>query len=163
MKALVVDGYNVIYRIPALEAKMDISLQEARRGVTDLARAYQRRCGGIDKVLVVFDGKTMYRRMGHRDEPYNIYSNTGEGDLEVVRAVGRFSKNYHAMVVTDDNFIRNNARAHGATIISVSDFASFLYRRKGSAVKKRDAEEKKVGCDAASSINEELKKHWNIS
>lgn len=163
MKALVVDGYNVIYKIPALEARMDISLQEARAGITDLARAYQRRCGGIDKVLVVFDGRTMYRRMGHRNEPHSAYSNTGEGDLEVIRAVRCFSKNYHAMVVTDDNFVRNNARAHGATIIGVSDFVSFLRRRKGPSVKKKDAEEKKVGCDAASSINEELKKHWNIS
>ena len=47
MKALIVDGYNAIHKIPELDSLMDESLEEARRAVTDMAREYQRRTGGV--------------------------------------------------------------------------------------------------------------------
>ena len=56
MKVLIVDGYNAIHKIPEVDDLLDESLEDARNAITDLAREYQRRHGGIAEVHVVFDG-----------------------------------------------------------------------------------------------------------
>jgi len=161
MKALVVDGYNAIYKVPRLRKILDKDLQLARQEITNLAKIYQRKRGGYDKLCVVFDGKDAYRDRLHMSPQHHVYSRTGEGDLEIVRVVRRLSKKYHVEVVSDDNYIRNNSRSHNASIVPVSSFVSSL-KKKGKRSEKKK-EEHKVSPEVASGINEELKKHWNIT
>lgn len=164
MKALVVDGYNAIYKIPHLRKLLDESLQAARGAVTKLAKEYQRKRGGIDKVCVVFDGKDAYRDEMFGIQPNHVFSKTGQGDLELIKVVRRLSKKYHVEVVSDDNFVRNNSRSYNATIVGVSKFAQTSgERRKYQSKTKNDIAADKVSPEAASLINEELKKHWGIS
>ena len=47
MKVLIVDGYNAIHKIPEIDDLLDESLADARDAITDLAKEYQRRDGGI--------------------------------------------------------------------------------------------------------------------
>ncbi|PIU41650.1 MAG: hypothetical protein COS99_04455 [Candidatus Omnitrophica bacterium CG07_land_8_20_14_0_80_42_15] len=160
MKALVVDGYNAIYKIAYLKKIMDRSPEEARKEITALAKEYQRKCGGIDRVYVVFDGKDAYRENAFTPPPNQIFSRTGEGDEEVVRVVSCLYKKYHVEVVTDDNFIRNNSRSYNASITPVGEFAACLDKKHARSAKKGG--ENKVTPDAAFKINEDLKKYWNI-
>jgi len=163
MRALVVDGYNAIYKVAYLRKIMDKDLREARDEITSLAKEYQRKQGGIDKVYVVFDGKNLYRNKSFEISPNHVFSRTGEGDLEVIRVVKRLSKKYHVEVITNDNFVRNNSRAYNATVTGVAEFMKALNKQpKGQDERGKEAKTSKVTPEVASKINEELKKHWNL-
>ena len=159
MKALVVDGYNAIYKIPYLKSIIDLGdLLKARTEITHLAEEYKRRRGGIAKCIVVFDGKDAYRNSGFNLQKNQLFSKTGEGDKEIINTVKRLSKEYKVEVVTDDNFIINNSRVYKAGIISVADFMRFINKK---STKKRCQD--KISQESISKINEELIKEWGLT
>ncbi|MCX5667468.1 MAG: NYN domain-containing protein [Candidatus Omnitrophica bacterium] len=125
MKVLIVDGYNAIHKIPEVDDLLDESLEDARNAMTDLAREYQRRHGGIAEVHVVFDGKTECRDFSP-GRPDQVFSKTGEGDRSIIRLAQDKSGKFHVIVVSDDNRVGNSCRAAGATVISVKKFYEFI-------------------------------------
>lgn len=120
MKAIVIDGYNAIHNIGYLEALLDESLAEARDAITELALEYKRKVGGIAEVCVVFDGRDEYR--GISSPRHQIFSDTGQGDRKIIRMVEKLSDKYDVIVASNDNFVRNNARAYKASTISIEEF-----------------------------------------
>jgi len=159
MKALVVDGYNAIHKIPHLKKVMDKSLKDARGGVTKMAFEYRKKQGGIDKIYVVFDGKDVHSGKGYSQTSHQIFSKTDKGDEEVIRTVKRLKNNYHVLVVTDDNFIRNNSCAHKATVISVSEFIDTINKKH----KKSPSEKRRhISLKLQEKINEELMEAWGL-
>ena len=82
---MLVDGYNAIHKIPEVDDLLDESLEDARNAITDLAKEYQRRYGGIAEVHVVFDGRDEYRGLSF-NKPNQVFSKTGEGDRKVIRS-----------------------------------------------------------------------------
>ena len=158
MKALVVDGYNAIHKIPYLRAMADREeLLKARSEITALAFKYKRKRGGIDKICVVFDGNDMYRNAAFKTPENQAFSKTGYGDQKVISTVAKFSEKYHVEVVSDDNYIINNSRAYKATIVKISDFFNFINKKSQSKIN-----EDKVLPKNISKINSELKKAWNL-
>ena len=125
MKVLIVDGYNAIHKIPEMDDLLDESLEDARNAITDLAREYQRRVGGIAEVHVVFDGRDEYRGLSF-NKPDQVFSGTGEGDRKIIRLAQDKSEKFHVIVVSDDNRVGNSSRAAGATVISVKKFYEFI-------------------------------------
>jgi len=125
VKVLIVDGYNAIHKIPEIDDLLDESLEDARNAITDLAREYQRRCGGISEVYVVFDGRDEYRGLS-LNKPNQVFSKTGEGDRSIIRLAQNKSGKFHVIVVSDDNRVGNSSRAAGATVISVKKFYEFI-------------------------------------
>ena len=125
MKVLIVDGYNAIHKIPEIDDSLDGSLEEARSRITDLAKEYKRKDGGIAEVYVVFDGKDEYRELSF-DKPNQIFSKTGEGDRKVIRLAQEKSDVFHVIVASDDNRVGNSCRAAGATVISIRKFYEFI-------------------------------------
>lgn len=125
MKALIVDGYNAIHKIPEIDNLLDESLEDARAAITDLAREYQRRQGGVAEVHVVFDGRDEYRGLSF-NKPDQVFSGTGEGDRSIIRLAQEKSGKFHVIVVSDDNRVGNSCRAAGATVISVKKFYEFI-------------------------------------
>ena len=117
MKILVIDGYNVINKISYLSEIADRNLQEARQAVTELANKYKRKDGGISEVYVVFDGKDQYRNLDIPAPKEHIFSTTGQGDRKIIETVKRASDKGVAIVVSDDNYVRNNARAYSAGLL----------------------------------------------
>ena len=124
MKVLIVDGYNAIHKIPEIDDLLDESLEDARDAITDMARNYQRRDGGIAEVHVVFDGKDEYRRLSF-NKPNQVFSPTGQGDRSIIRLAQDKSSKFHVIVVSDDNRVGNSCRAAGATVIGVRKFHAF--------------------------------------
>jgi len=174
MKALVVDGYNVACKIPSVRAMMDKDLKAARQAITFMATEYKRKCGGFDKVLVVFDGQDRYRDQLFITPRHQRFSGTGEGDAEVIRTVSSLNARYTVVAVSDDNFIRNNARAHNASVVSVKDFVNVLNKGKSGPYqasprgRSKGAQGAKPTVDELSpqekkEINDELKRYWDIS
>jgi predicted RNA-binding protein with PIN domain len=124
-KVLIIDGYNAIHKIPELDDLLDVSLEEARAAITRLANDYKRRDGGIAEVYVVFDGKDEYRGLSF-DKPGQVFSGTGDGDRKIIRIAQDKSREFHVIVVSDDNRVGNSCRAAGATLISVKKFYEFI-------------------------------------
>lgn len=121
MNILIVDGYNAIHKIPEIDGLLDESLEEARGAITDLAREYQRRTGGIADVFVVFDGKDEYSGLSF-NKPNQVFSKTGEGDRKIIRLAQEKISKYHVIVASDDNYVGNSCRAAGATVITIKKF-----------------------------------------
>ena len=125
MKILIVDGYNAIHKIPEIDALMDESLEEARKRITEMAKVYQRKDGGIAEVHVVFDGKDEYTGLSF-NKPNQVFSRTGEGDRKAIRLAQDKSSRFHVIVASDDNRVGNSCRAAGATVISIKKFYDFV-------------------------------------
>ena len=121
MKILIVDGYNAINRIKYLSDIADGSLKCARDALTELANGYKRRDGGISRVCVVFDGKDQYRDLDIPRPKEHIFSKTGDGDRKIIEMVREFSDKATVVVASDDNYVRNNARAYSASLLRVRD------------------------------------------
>ena len=117
MKILVVDGYNVINKIGDLLEIADRNLKDARDAVTKLANEYKKRDGGISEVYVVFDGQNQYRDLDIPHPKEHIFSDTGEGDRKIIETIKNMSDKGTVVVVSDDNYVRNNARVYSASLM----------------------------------------------
>ena len=161
MKAIVIDGYNAIHKIPSLRKQLDISLYNARSEITKLGLEYKRLTGGVAKVVVVFDGQDRYAiNTVWKKEETHVFSKTGKGDQEIIRVIRSLADRYDVIVVTDDNYVRNNARAHNAGVIAVKDFMQKLAKKNQSKLPCIDDE--KISHEKAKEINKELKDYWRI-
>ncbi|MEA3560611.1 MAG: NYN domain-containing protein [Candidatus Omnitrophota bacterium] len=129
MKVLIVDGYNVMNKIGYLSDISDESLKDARDAVSKLAKEYKRRDGGISEVYVVFDGKNQYRDVAIPRPKEHIFSDTGKGDQKIVELIRKFSDKHTIIVVSDDNYVRNSARAHCASLLRPSQLLTRNYRK----------------------------------
>ena len=119
MKILIVDGYNAINKIRYLSDIAEESLRSARDALTELADDYKRRDGGISRVCIVFDGKDQYRGLDIPRPKEHIFSKTGDGDRKIIEMIREFSDEATVVVASDDNYVRNNARAHKASLLRV--------------------------------------------
>jgi predicted RNA-binding protein with PIN domain len=160
MRALVIDGYNVIFRTSYLGAMADKDLMKARNVVTKIARQYQQKIGGIDKIKVVFDGQDKYKGMSTC--PYQKYSGTGQGDTEIIRTIEQFAIKYNVSVVSNDNFVKNNARAHGASVITTEEFLNIVGAGPRACPKQKNISDKKISSAKANKINKDLMKEWGL-
>ncbi len=116
MKILVVDGYNVIHRIKFLSDIADKNLKEARDVLSRYVNRYKKKDGGISEVYIVFDGQNKYKDLDVSMPKSHIFSNTGEGDKKIIDTIKKYSKKGRVVVVSDDNYVCNNARAYKAGI-----------------------------------------------
>jgi predicted RNA-binding protein with PIN domain len=111
MLTLIIDGYNLIRQIPALEAKERESLEAGRQ--TLIAKLGRYRKFKPHKVTVVFDG------VGGMGEGASVYKEAGVGVC--------FSSERHGA----DGVIKNLAKVLGAKAIVVSSDRSVADFAKG--------------------------------
>lgn len=121
MKILIVDGYNVIHKIEYLSDIADGNLKEARNEVTKLANEYRRKVGGISEVYVVFDGQSRFQDLDIPRPKEQIFSETGMGDKKIIETIRKYLHKGSLIVVSDDNYVRNNARAYKASLLQPID------------------------------------------
>lgn len=164
-KILLVDGYNVINRLPELRPSLEGGLENAQNRLALQLSAWRLSHPGFDCVIV-FDGNPRHggpdvqRLAGIKC----LFSRTPHGGDAAIIA---FVRDHHGSqsditVVSDDNYVRNNCRAHGAAV----EPSNFILAKKPSApVKRPPHPEGGKGLDrkAAAEINKELKKKFGIS
>lgn len=163
-KILLVDGYNVINRVPELKPSLDRGLENARTRLALQISTWSQTHPEFECVIV-FDGDLQYA--GGRDQRLTgircIFSRTAHGgDDEIIRFVrntgGRASD---ITVVSDDNNVRNNCRAHGAAVQP----SSFIMAKKAppsGGRKKFPADGKGIDTKAAAEIDRELRKKFGL-
>ncbi len=161
---LLIDGYNVINRIPELVAGLSGGLENAR---TRLALQVSTWCQNHQafECVIVFDGDPQYA--GSREASLAgiscIFSQTPHGcDDEIIQYVRNFKgRKSDITVVSDDNNVRNNCRAHGASV-QPSSYIMTRTSRHTAGRRESSADGRGIDQRAAATINKELKKKLGL-
>ena len=163
MVTVVLDGYNVIHAVPELARQLDRSLEAAREALVSLCQAYQARRGDVKQMYVVFDGDQAFASGSQRDRDgvaVFFTQRQEEADdriLSLIRADGGRSR---FVIVSNDIYVFNNARVHGARVIPVSEFYAHLRPAHAARPAHSDAEDKTtLSAFDARRITEEYRKH----
>ncbi|MBF0493646.1 MAG: NYN domain-containing protein [Candidatus Omnitrophica bacterium] len=141
MVTLVVDAYNAIYAIPEIRALLKDNLKKARDKVTALSKEYARSSGYISHVKVVFDGDDRYAWLNKysNSDGTQIFSGTDKGDRTIIEAVRICSSKGRVVLASNDNYVRNNARGYGATVINSEELIKTVTKK--SIREKQDEKE----------------------
>jgi predicted RNA-binding protein with PIN domain len=161
---LLIDGYNVINRLPDLKGSLDGGLENARNKLAFLVSRCSQRHPAVECVII-FDGDTRFqgsceqRLAGIRC----IFSRKIHGaDDAIIRFVREYQgRKSDITVVSDDNNVRNNCRAHGARVQPSSYIMSEKKRTSGGRAKAAD-EGKGVDRKTAAEIDKELRKKFGL-
>jgi len=163
-KILLIDGYNVINRVPELKPSLDGGLQNARNQLALRVSSWSHEHPAVECVIV-FDGDFQYS--GGRDQRLAgircIFSLARHGgDAELIRFVrDHKGKTPDITVVSDDNNVRNNCRAHGASVQPSSYIMTGKSRQAPGRVKV-PTDGKGLSKKAASEIDKELRKKFGL-
>ncbi len=125
----ILDAYNVIHKIRSLERALDKDLRAARESLIGLCSRFAASRGDISKIILVFDGKSEFWDLPQANTPkiQLIFSDTGEdADERIILVLEDLSKNAEKCVVSDDNFVRNQARAHQTRVMPVAEFNALM-------------------------------------
>lgn len=164
-KILLIDGYNVIHKIPELKAALAGGLESARQKLALLVSTW-RHGHPQTECVIVFDGDHQFS--GSRTSSLSgircLFSQTAHNaDAEIIR----FVREYHGpksdiVVVSDDNSVRNSSRAHGATIQPSGFILAAKSRPSPAKSKISSLSSKSLSGKAAADINAELKKKFGL-
>ena len=161
---LLVDGYNVINRVPELRSSLDDGLQNARNALALRVSTWGREHPGSE-VVIVFDGR--FPLPGGRGQRIAgvrcIFSlDAHGGDEEIIRFVrGYKGRTSDITVVSDDNKVGNNCRAHGAEV-RPSGFIMTRKARPPRAGRKGEGPGKAIDRQAKAAIDAELRKKFGL-
>jgi predicted RNA-binding protein with PIN domain len=163
-KILLIDGYNVINRVPELKPSLESGLENARSRLALQVSTWGHDHPGCECVIV-FDGDKKFA--GGRDQRLAgvrcIFSPASHGgDDEIIRFVrGYKGRTSDITVVSDDNNVGNNCRAHGASVQPSSHIMT-AKSRQAPGRRKAVADSKSIGSKAAAEIDKELRKKFGL-
>ena len=129
MQTLIIDGYNVIHAIPEIEELLDESLEAARIGLIRLLSEFKNSRKDIERIYVVFDGKAeMFdEETAVAPDITAVYTQSGkEADDKILEIIKDSRDPASITVISNDNFLYNNSRVHGARIKTVKEFSRML-------------------------------------
>lgn len=167
VKQLILDGYNVINKIPELERKLAKNLQVAREALIDYVADSRQRWSAEFKVCVVYDArKIIADRM-----PYQVRKGISiifaepprDADEVIIQRLRQAKQPSSITVVSNDNKIANHVRAFGGKLLRVREFVGWLDKRKNprrALYAQRLAKNDKLDNITHSDITEELEKLW---
>ena len=167
----ILDGYNLIHRIPRWKDQLNVSLERGREALLTYCRQWMQARGDVWLFYVVFDGDSTVTASQSSAGPgiRVIYSRTGEtADDRILDIVYEFGDKCHYVVVSDDNYVSRNAKGLSADVMSVNEFAAVLSKKSTiGGSKKRGSTAGSGGDDKLSaqdekSITESLMREWNV-
>ena len=161
------DGYNIIHQAPSLAHG---SLEERRAALVRWLNQERPQGSVRNQVTVVFDGNSAFygnmalpvRQAGGGDIKV-VFSDGQDADTCIKAAVERSRQPKDLVVVTDDKAIKLYARALGASVLGVREFAPSLFSAKGGVQKRTKAQTgdgKYISMVKADKINKEFEKLW---
>ena len=130
MRVLILDGYNVIHAIPELERALDRSLEAAREALIGRCCAYQANRGDAQEIYIVFDGRETDDQAPTKRGPRVTVLFTPrkeEADDRILRLIKDAKGRTEFVIVSNDTYVFNNARAHGARA-AASAIAEAIHR-----------------------------------
>jgi predicted RNA-binding protein with PIN domain len=166
---LLVDGYNVINRVPELRPSLEGGLENARTRLALQVSSWHRTHPACEPVIV-FDGDAAHA--GGLDQRLAgvrcLFSKARHGgDEEIIRLAREYrAKGADVTVVSDDNKVGNNSRVHGAAVRPSAFIMEVKAPRPPSpsraAARDRPDAGRGIGRKAAGEIDRELKKKFGI-
>ena len=163
-KILLIDGYNVINRVLGLQASLDGGLENARNRLALQISTWSQTHPAFECVIV-FDGDPQYSDSCAQNLAgiRCIFSRTSHGgDEEIIQFVKNFrGRTSDITVVSDDNNVGNNCRAHGASVQPSSYIMTEKPRRTGHR-RETSADSRGIDRKAAAEITKELKKKFGL-
>lgn len=158
MKKLILDGYNVIHKIPELYALLKTDLERARDGLAKYLISWSRQNNFSGQLYIVFDGQSGISKP-RGTEPSGVkcvFTPTNQtADDRIIRMVKNEKDPNSITVVSDDNYVLTECKSRGAKVKSVKTFAS-------APTPKKDGGQKIIGKAEEQDINDFLKKEWGI-
>lgn len=119
------------------ELALDANLRTAREALTAQCTSLMQSRGDITSIILVFDGKSEFHDL-YQTAPQGIqlvFSDTGEdADDRITTLLEELPAKPEKCVVSDDNQVRNHARAYAVRSISVREFETLCDK---AAVKQR--------------------------
>jgi predicted RNA-binding protein with PIN domain len=174
-KIYILDGYNLIHRIPRWRSQLDISLERGREALLAYCRRWMQQRGDVWLFCVIFDGSGDVPIPGGSAGPgvRIIYSSNGKNaDDTILDIVREFGETHDYTVVSDDNYVRRGVVREQADFLSTTDFAAVLDRttsrpagsktRGNQTGNQSDDDARKVAPAAAKAITESLMREWNV-
>lgn len=161
----ILDAYNVIHKIKSLETALDKDLRSSREALVNLCRNLLQTRGGITKIILVFDGRSEFRGLSHPSPPRveMVFSETGEeADEKIVEVLESLGKNTRKCVVSDDNFVRNQARAYQTQTVTVAEFELLSRPRTAKNNPSSAPKSSSLSQAAADKITAEYKKQLGL-
>ncbi len=168
----ILDGYNLVHRIPRWREQLDISLERGREALLTYCRQWMQARGDVWLFYVVFDGDSdvMASQSSAGAGIRVVYSRTGEtADDRILDIVHEFGDKYRYVVVSDDNYVSRNAKGLSAAVMSVDEFATVLSKKSTiGGSKKRGSSgvdsnsDDKLSAQDEKSITESLMREWNV-
>jgi predicted RNA-binding protein with PIN domain len=119
---LVIDGYNLIRRSPALSAQEELSLELGRDALLERLRQYKR--VRSHRITVVFDAANKPHVAEETTQKKGIriiYSGQGETADTVIKRICR-NQGEKVLLVTTDRELASYAETHGSVAIDSEDF-----------------------------------------
>ncbi|MEI6971336.1 MAG: NYN domain-containing protein [bacterium] len=166
MKALIIDGYNVIHRVPALQHALARSLEAGREALLSYCGRWRDTRGDFTELHVVFDGDSSVDGLNNRTVRgvQVTYTRTGEDADDRIRGMLEDSPaNRKCVVVTDDNELAAAARSRGGGLMSVAEFSGTLSRPARQAHGgERDETKSALTPEDERRINDDLRRAWGI-
>jgi len=165
-KIMVIDGYNVINRVPAFRACLDKSLRAARESLSGFCLEWKSLRRDIVEFVVVFDGDSVFSR-GTDHSPLGIrfvFSRKGETADDCIRQMLEegLARGGEFVVVSDDSEVKRHARANEASVMDTMTFFQSLRGRKGKTGKASSSEKAKLTEKQKNEINEHLRMIYGI-
>ena len=165
-KIMIVDGYNVIHRVPALKRHLARGLAPARDALVRYCGGWMTKRKDIGAIYAVFDGDSSVLGVSHGTARgvSAIFTRTGEeADSRILDIIKRGRPGVEYIVVSDDGYVSLTSRRFGASAMTVSEF----YRRPapGRAWKEQEADEgekESLSPGEERDIFEELKREWGV-
>lgn len=164
-RIMVLDGYNIIHRLPTLEGHLDRSLQAARTALVGYCTRWLSERGDVHAFYIVFDGNSeMYGWPGDGAAGVRaVFTDKGESaDDRILSIVKGSGRNQRCTVVSDDRYVRENARICSSEVLSVDEFHAILTMKKSRSVAAGLRAGTKTGLTESEEreITEDLAKVW---
>jgi len=122
---VVIDGYNVINRDPAMRSVLEKSLEQARMRLARLCGVWMSTRKDVWKFKIVFDGSGDVQgsaASGISGVDLVFHSKDKKADSRVIAMSSEATSHYHYTVVSDDNEVIRACRRNRAAIMTADDF-----------------------------------------
>lgn len=151
----IIDGYNVIKKLPELDMKR---LKDGRERLYSIIVTRKLHKNHKNRVIIVYDGKPDIRSKILKHENVEVIYSHDETADDLIKRLIKNSKNPHdIMLITDDRELKEFAILHSGCTMSVDEF---FKRSKIKSDKKIISIKTNLTDKEQKELSEELLKAW---
>lgn len=157
---LLIDGYNLIHKVPFLRDKLNV-LEQARNRLVAWVQDYQPQGRTPNDVTIIFDGSD---EVFHSPDLSGIkvrFSRGEKADDLIKNIIRDALKPADMVLVSDDRQLCLDVKALGASYWSVDFFIQKMHQKQRKRITPMQTQDdKQISSFKQQQINEELKQKW---